>query len=104
MATSPTQNTLKRLRKEGYTAEVVEKWIPRANVRKDLFGFIDIVALRGDETLAVQACNYSDVSKRVKKITDSEYLPTVRDAGWRIEVHGWHKPKHRFVCRVVDIS
>jgi hypothetical protein len=46
MATSPTQLSLAWLKKEGYLAEVVEKWIPGANIRKDLWGWCDIVAIK----------------------------------------------------------
>jgi hypothetical protein len=55
MATSPTQLSLAWLKKEGYLAEVVEKWIPGANIRKDLWGWCDIVAL--SETRKLLRCN-----------------------------------------------
>lgn len=101
---SPTQRTLALLRREGWRCAIVEKWNPHARIRQDLFGFIDILCIRGEETLAVQACNYSDVSKRIKKIEDADALADVRAAGWGIEVHGWHKVKNRYQCRRVDIS
>ncbi len=104
MATSPTQRSLKLLREQGWTAEVVERWIPGANIRKDLFGFVDILAISGNETLAVQCTSYANVSSRVKKIAESDLVGIVRDAGWEIQVHGWRKPKHRWEVRIVDIS
>ena len=30
---------------------------------------------------------------RLRKIEDIETLPKVRDANWRIEIHGWKKRK-----------
>lgn len=42
---SPTARALAQLRKDGWLAEVVERFIPGARVRKDLFGFIDIAAI-----------------------------------------------------------
>ena len=45
MASSPTQRSLKLLRDEGYTAQVVERWNPHARVRQDLFGVIDTAAM-----------------------------------------------------------
>lgn len=101
----PTQRSLKHLRDAGYLVEVVERWIPQARKRKDLFGFIDIMALNGEETLAVQTTSASNVSARVKKITEHENLSAVRDAGWRILVHGWRKnSKGRWVLVERDIS
>ena len=105
MAAGPTERSLKALRADGYTAAVVEKWNPHMKIRHDLFGFIDILAIRGDETLAVQATSGSNVSKRVTKIAEHENVAAVREAGWRIVVHGWRKnSKGRWVLREVDCS
>ena len=107
MPASPTSRTLKLLRDEGWRAAVVEKWIPGVNIRKDLFEFIDILALKGGETLAVQACAASSMSARQHKIVDdcAEQLSDVREAGWRVEVIGWRKnSKGRWVARRVDLS
>ena len=104
MSLSPTALTLRELRKEGWTAQVVEHWVPGANVRRDLLGFIDVLALRGDTTLAVQATSADNVAARIHKIADHPNLPAVREAGWVIQVHGWAKKDRRWVCRIVDIS
>ena len=101
---SPTQRSLKYLRDEGWTVAITEKWNPHVRIRQDLFGFIDLLAIRKGETLAVQTTS-TGVSSRIKKIMESDYLPKVRDAGWRIVVHGWRKnSKGRYVLRVEDIS
>ncbi len=70
LATSPTQLSLKKLREEGYTVQVVEYWNSFARIRIDLFGFIDIIALKGKEVLAVQTTSASNMSARCKKIAD----------------------------------
>jgi hypothetical protein len=101
---TPTQRTLKLLRDDGWLAEVVERWVPGANIRKDLFGWIDIVALRDGETLAVQCTSYTNISARVKKIADSETVTQVRKAGWLIWVIGWRKVNNRWTQRTVDCS
>ncbi len=102
---SPTQRTLAKLRKEGYRAAVVERWNAHAGIRQDLYGCVDILGIKEGETLAVQACSYSGVSARVKKIAECESTPDIRAAGWRFEVHGWRKnTKGRWECRVVDVS
>lgn len=88
---SPTQNSLAVLRAEGWHCEVVERWIPGVNIRKDLFDFIDILAVKDGETLAVQTTSDSNVSARVKKITEHPMLAELRKCGWSIVVHGWKK-------------
>ncbi|HEY9147090.1 MAG TPA: hypothetical protein VIN36_10430 [Thiobacillus sp.] len=94
------------MRDLGYTSEVVEKWIPGANVKRDLFGFIDVIGVH-DETgdvLAVQTTSYTNLSARVRKITDHENLPLVRKAGWSIHVHGWRKVGNRWQVKIKDLS
>lgn len=107
---SPTQRSLALLREAGYRCAIVEKWIPQTKRRNDLFGFVDLLAIRDNETLAVQTTSGSNVASRITKITEdcADALADVRAAGWRIEVHGWRKVKRngRLVwdARVVDIS
>ncbi len=101
---SPTVRSLALLREQGYTAEVVERWIPGANIRKDLFGFIDILALRGYEILGVQTTSASNMSARAKKIAEHENTPIVRKAEIRLEVHGWKKVGNRWQVKVLDVS
>lgn len=102
---SPTQLTLERLRDDGYTAAVVEHWNPHARIRQDLFGFVDVLALRGTETLAIQATSVANVSTRVTKIADSPHVDAVREAGWTIKVWGWAKVGNRWMLkRDVDVS
>lgn len=102
---SPTQRSLRYLREQGYQVGITEHWNAFAKIRQDLFGFIDLLALRDGETLAVQTTSYSNVSARVKKIADHENLPMVRKAGWGIAVHGWHRAKNgKWEVRIVDLS
>ena len=101
---SPTQRSLVYLREIGYLCEIVEKLNSFSKQRKDLWGWCDILAIRKDEVLAVQV-TASAVADRIKKIQDSTTVALVRDAGIRIEVHGWRKnSKGRYVIRVEDIS
>jgi hypothetical protein len=84
-------------------AEVVEKWIPRANIRKDLWGWCDIIAVYGECILAVQSTTYANVAARVEKITESETYPIVRKAIDGVEVHGWRKKDGHWQCRSVVV-
>jgi carbonic anhydrase len=102
---SPTQRTLEKLRDAGYLAQVVERWNPHAKVRNDLFGFIDVLAIRDGEILGVQATSRDNVSKRVSKIAEHPNVAAVRKAGIRIVVHGWSKmASGRYELREVDCS
>jgi carbonic anhydrase len=102
---SPTSLTLRHLRDQGYTAEVVEHWNSFVGRRFDLFGIIDVLALRDGETLAVQTTSAANVPHRVDKIADSPYIAAIRAAGWTVRVHGWAKVRGRWVLkRDVDVS
>ena len=95
------------MRDRGYLAEVVEKWIPMARKRKDLFGFIDVLcvhSVREGDVVGVQATSGSNVAARITKINDHENVGTVRKGGIRILVHGWSKRKGRWQLREVDVS
>lgn len=118
---SPTQRSLKALRDTGYRAQVVEKYNQFARVRQDLFGIIDIVAIKPKhlfecidcesyacdrcdgcgytitpaQTLGVQTTSYSNMSARIKKIKEAEAFPDLLAAGWIIVVHGWRKNKSK---------
>jgi hypothetical protein len=103
-AKSPTQRSLEYLRELGYHCEVVEKWNPWKRVRQDLWGWCDILAIRRDEVLAVQV-TAAGVAARIKKIQESDTIARVREAGIRVEVHGWTKRANgKYVLRVEDIS
>ena len=102
---SPTQLSLAKLREEGYTVAIVEHWNSWARIRQDLFGFIDLLALKGKEVLAVQTTTAANLNARCKKIAEHENVGAVRDAGWTIHVHGWHQDeKRKWHCKVKDIS
>jgi len=100
---SPTARSLKKLRDEGYLANVVER---RYGGRlHDLYGFIDILAISPDgDVLGIQTTSGSNVSARIKKITNHQNVGRVRDANIGIHVHGWRKAKGKWVCRTVDLS
>ena len=103
---TPTQRSLAQLRADGWTAEVVEKWNPHARIRQDLFGFVDILAIRDGETLAVQTTSGDHVAERCRKIAEHPTVAAVREAGWAIHVHGWRKSAktRRWELRTVDVS
>jgi hypothetical protein len=89
---SPTQRALKHLRTLGYQAQVVEKWNAYAKVRIDLFGCIDIIAVRdGEPVLGVQCTSHANLAKREAKCRElgQAWLST----GSRLEAWAWRKLK-----------
>lgn len=101
---SPTERTLKALRADGWLADIVERRITRT-LTKDMFGIADVIAVRGQEILAIQCTDRTNVSHRIRKIEQNENADAVRKAGIRIEVWGWGKMKSgRWGCRKVDVS
>lgn len=106
---TPTSRTLAKLRADGYTAEVVERWNAYTRTRHDLFNIIDVLAVRGSETLGIQCTAGSCVSARVRKLAESTALPLLHAAGWNVQVWGWRKLKvrrggksTRWDCRIID--
>jgi len=90
---SPTQRTIKHLKEQGYVVEVVERWNPWGKVRRDLFGFIDLLAMKHGLPwlLAVQTTTNANLSHREKKIRESPLFELWRNTGNKIMVHGWAK-------------
>jgi hypothetical protein len=86
---SPTQRTLKKLRDEGWTVAIVEKTLPRCFIKQDLFGIIDILAIKPGRILGVQATADSHHKNRVNKATAEPRLQTWLEAGGEFEVWSW---------------
>ena len=102
---SPTQRSKAHLEKQGYRVAIVEHWNAFARIRQDLFGVVDLLCLRGSETLAVQTTSASNMSARVKKIAESDAIADIRAAGWGVVVHGWKRGTNgRYTLREVDVS
>jgi hypothetical protein len=81
MSGNPTARSLAYLRSQGFTCWVTEYWHAFARRRVDLFGIVDILALRPGEVLGVQTTSAANVSSRVRKIAASEYAPKLREFG-----------------------
>ena len=131
---SPTERTLRHLRRSGYVCQVTEVWIehrwapPGANGkrpgnRRDLFGFVDVLAVGHGQTLAVQCTSVSNMSGHYRKLLGQEPIteadPKKRekaiaraadrrravkeciDSGWTVVIWGFDKgmkaPKIRYV-------
>lgn len=113
---SPTKRTLKYLRKQGcQLVAVTEHWNPFANVRQDLFGIIDVLAIRDEDVIAVQTTS-TGIQARIDKMVEAEYknpetktkclvLPALFKAGIKVYVHGWRKnSKGKWILREIELS
>jgi hypothetical protein len=82
---------LDHLRRLGFLADVVERWLPRVNRRRDLFGFADIIAvhLREPAVLLVQSTTAAHVAHRLAKARGRPELTAWLRAGGAFEVWGW---------------
>lgn len=107
---SPTQRSLKELRKTWPLVQITEKWNPFAKVRQDLYGFCDVLCCGGDYILAVQTTSGSNVSARYEKL---RYLPAVthwlQSSSRQLVIHGWRKTGERgkrkiWDCRTVNLK
>lgn len=79
---------------------IVEHWIPCSPagfkgpiIRKDLWGFVDILICSGGRTIGVQTTSGSNMSARRTKITQdhAKQLAELKACGWEIHLHGWAK-------------
>lgn len=131
---SPTERVLKYLKTRGFTVGITEHWSQFGGAQKpdgsfigrrnDLFGFIDMIALKDEQTIAIQCTAVSGMLSRYKKILGQEKIDPKFDdkkmnkamdaarkrraaaraclkAGWRIVIYGHDKgmkvPKMREV-------
>lgn len=102
---SPTARTLHLLRREGYLPAVVERWLPGANVRQDLWGFGDVLAVHpvARAFLIVQATTLPNIASRLNKARALPALAAWLQAGGAFEVHGWVKCNGRWTAKRVAV-
>src|SRR5713226_1879831 len=99
-----TQMSMNTAREEGWTVGVVERWIERAKKRIDLFGIIDVVAIKpsmGERdnrlagyvggTLGIQSCPGSGHAEHRAKALAEPRLRTWLEADNRFEIWSWAK-------------
>lgn len=103
---SPTSRSKQMMEKEGYKVWIVEQTIriPGRTFKRDLFNAFDLIGLRDSETKVVQTTTLSNLSARLKKLEENEYMADMRKAGWTMEAHGWRKLKTGWAAKIVDVS
>ncbi len=88
---SPSALSAEYLRERGYLVDCVERWIPGANIRRDMFGLFDLAAIRPGQlgVLGVQVTSRANAASRRTKMQESGHLSTWLAAGNRAELHHW---------------
>lgn len=89
--------SLELLRRAGYICAIVEKTIPYKFIKQDLFGFIDIVALKAGERGVLGVQSTTDGNRCKHRIT-LEKLPALKlwlSCGNRLTLHVWGKAKFK---------
>jgi hypothetical protein len=98
---SPTQRTLRELRAIGRLVDVCERWMinprhPAGGFRKDMFGFLDLIALDAERgIIGIQSCS-TDYKAHFDMIMDSDKTENVIEwlkCGGKLELWGWRKLK-----------
>jgi hypothetical protein len=76
------------------TAAVVEHFNMHTKTRKDLYGFIDILAMSpGEGFLGIQSTSTGNMGSRVAKILAEPMARTFLESGGKIIVQGFKKYK-----------
>lgn len=87
----------KMLEELGWEVADVEKWIPQAKRRVDMFGLFDLLCVKGGSTLAVQVTSGEggNVGSHVTKMLAEPRLGRCLEAGWLVELWGVRKAATR---------
>jgi len=102
---SPTARTLELLRRRGWIAAPVERWIASAGVRQDVWGFADILTAhpRHRRILLVQATTAGHLANRLDKARSRPELRAWLEAGGSFEVFGWARRGKRWRVEILAV-
>jgi len=110
---SATSRSLERLRKDGAMVQLVETTNVWSGTKKDLFGFLDVLALYPGRIVGIQVTGGGNLSARRKKILGERRKQSLAwlHAGGEVLIHDWRKTKPRrggkalrWTCREVAIT
>jgi hypothetical protein len=94
---SPMEKALKDLRRDGWRCGITEKWNPHVKIRQDLFGIVDLIAMKaGHPLLAVQTTTRNHVVERMTK--SKETAAVWVSTGNRFEIFGYGPKGRRTVA------
>lgn len=86
---------MEQMRSDGYITGITEFFNSHTMRRKDLFGFIDFIAIGESRCIGVQCCARSGIASHRRKIIDecSDAAIQWLRCGNYIEIHGWDRAK-----------
>lgn len=87
---SPSARSKAYIAKQGYIVGTVERYCSFTRRRHDLFGFLDLVAIRGPDLVGIQTTSGSNLAARIAKAKALDTFAKWRKVG-RLEFHGWSK-------------
>lgn len=90
MKSTHKHRAVQKLEALGWLVADVEKFHAHARRRMDLFGLVDLLAIRDDETLGLQVTSDAggNVAAHVTKMLAEPRLVDCLRAGWRVELWG----------------
>lgn len=83
---------MKLLRERGFECGIVERFNSFTKQRFDLFGIIDLIAIKEHTIVGVQSCG-SAYSEHMKKMLASDKAIDWLEAGGELMLIGWRKIK-----------
>lgn len=103
---TPTQRSKALYLELGYQVEVVERWVPGANVRKDVFGIGDLLAVHPRGRMVLVQTTTANIMERVRKLIGNTPASDWMRAGGEIHFNAWTKTGPRgkrktWTCRLL---
>ena len=91
--------TIKLFKDRGYEVGSTEQFNFFTKTSNDLFGFIDKLAIRANEILAIQITTDTHRSKHIRKMAEEPRSYKWLAAGGKIVLISWYKEKNRWKYR-----
>jgi hypothetical protein len=95
-----TQKTMRLLEEQGYKVGIVERVIPRVFIRKDLFGIVDLIAIRPGEIVGVQSTSWNQRLDHLQTLRSSANTVPWLESGAKLLLVSWKKrragTRHRY--------
>lgn len=89
---TPIQRSKKKWEDLGFLVAIVERWNPWSKTRQDLFGWMDLLVIKGDMTVGIQTTTAAHINERIIKIKSLQSSDLWLNAATRrIVVEGWSK-------------
>lgn len=87
---SPMERTIAKLKSQHIIYGVVERYIAEKNIRIDLFGCFDLIALKPEAITGIQVCGAGQRLQHLRKFyTQKHKLKTWLSLGGRAELWVW---------------